>query len=263
MGVAPNGLPNLEELIAAITPETILIAAMYANNETGVLQPIREIGALAKKHKVLFFTDATQAVGKVPVDVREANIDLLALSAHKIYGPKGVGALYVRRKSPRVSLAAQIDGGGHERGFRSGTLNVPGIVGLGVACKRSKALMGIESERLRALRNTFEHWVLQQDGASINGGAANRLAHVSNFSLPTFTGSEWVSKLNNELAFSVGSACSSAANQPSHVLQAMGLPERVTNTSLRFSMGASTTAAALKEVQQQLEKLIAGKVQSV
>ncbi len=257
--VLESGLIDMGMLAAAIRPDTILIAVMYANNETGVLQPIKEIGALAKQHQVLFFTDATQAVGKVPVNVQDEGIDLLALSAHKLYGPKGIGALYVRRKGPRVSMAAQIDGGGHERGFRSGTLNVPGIVGIGAACQLSAGLMEQEAVRQAAMREQLEQWIRGQESASINGETAPRLPHVCNFALPAFNGAEWVSKLNNKIAFSVGSACTSASNQPSHVLKAMGLSDELIKASLRFSLGRDTRPEQLVWVSGRMEQLIAEK----
>ena len=182
LNVKPDGIIDLEELEASIRPTTILIAVMYANNETGTIQPVKEIGAIAKNHGVLFFTDATQAVGKIPVNVLEDEIDLMAFSAHKIYGPKGVGALYVRRKNPRVKITPQIDGGGHEKGLRSGTLNVPAIVGFGKAAELALNEMKTESKRLSALRDKFESEVLKLDGTAMNGSTVKRLPHVSNIS---------------------------------------------------------------------------------
>src|SRR5205085_5017993 len=180
--VKADGLIDLKELEAAIKPTTILIAVMYANNEIGVIQPVREISAIARKHGVLFFTDATQAVGKIPVDVNKDGIDLMAFSAHKMYGPKGVGALYVRRKNPRVKVTAQIDGGGHERGMRSGTLNVPGIVGFGKACEICINEMEEETARVSALRDKLETSLMKVEEAYINGSTQHRLPHVTNIS---------------------------------------------------------------------------------
>lgn len=257
--VSAQGLISLEDLEQAIKPDTILIAIMYANNETGVLQPVKEIGAIAKRHKVLFFTDATQAVGKVPVNVAEDNIDILVMSAHKLYGPKGIGALYIRRKGPRVSLTAQIDGGGHERGFRSGTLNVPGIVGLGMACDRSRVLLEAETVRQVALRTMLEQWIMQHPDAYIHSSEAPRLPHVCNFAIKGFDGAQWISKLNPIAAFSVGSACTSADNAPSHVLTAMGLPEEEVKASLRFSLGRGTTTEELHTVMMHMDRWLAEK----
>lgn len=235
------GLIDLEMLEQAIRPETILIAVMIANNETGVLQPIAEIGRLAKKHGVLFFTDATQAAGKIPVSVAEAGIDILALSGHKFYGPKGVGALYIRRRDPRVRLLAQIDGGGHERGFRSGTLNVPGIVGLGKAAGLAMSLMTEEKERLRGFRNRLEQSLLHIAGTEVNGGEAPRMAHVSNLSFAGVKAERLIAALNSQVAFSVGSACTSASKEPSHVLEAMGLSEERIQGAIRLSLGRFTS----------------------
>ncbi|HRX94741.1 MAG TPA: aminotransferase class V-fold PLP-dependent enzyme, partial [Chitinophagaceae bacterium] len=180
--VKPDGLIDLAELEAAIKPTTILIAIMYGNNEIGTIMPVKEISAIARKNGILFFTDATQAVGKIPVDVNKDGIDLLAFSAHKMYGPKGIGALYVRRKNPRVKVTAQIDGGGHERGMRSGTLNVPGIVGFGKACEICLNEMEKEGKRLSKLRDKLENALLQIEEAYVNGDKEHRLPHVSNIS---------------------------------------------------------------------------------
>ncbi|RYY56793.1 MAG: IscS subfamily cysteine desulfurase [Chitinophagaceae bacterium] len=236
-----NGLVNLEELEAAIRPDTILVCIMMANNETGVIQPIREIGAIAKKHQVLFFTDATQAVGKIPVDVREMGIDLLALSAHKIYGPKGVGALYVRRRDPRVRLAAQLHGGGHERGNRSGTLNVPGIVGLGKACAICAATMESEAVRLSSLREKLQKSLLQHADIRVNAAGAPRLPQTLNVSFSGIESQAMMMGFSGELAVSSGSACSSATLEPSHVLRAMGLSDEAALGAIRFSLGRFTT----------------------
>jgi cysteine desulfurase len=241
LSVGSDGLIDLEALQKAIRPDTILIAVMYANNETGVIQPAKQIGAIARQHKVLFFTDATQAAGKVKIDVQEENIDILALSAHKFYGPKGVGALYIKRKDPRVRLIAQIDGGGHERGYRSGTLNVPAIVGLGKAAEISILHLDEEAKRLGSLRDKLEQALLQIDGTRVNGNVQNRMAHVSNISFEKIKAERLVSLLNSEIAFSVGSACTSASKEPSHVLQAMGLEDQRIKGSVRLSLGKFTT----------------------
>jgi cysteine desulfurase len=258
LNVDPDGLINPETLQKAIRPDTILIAVMYANNETGVIQPVKQIGDIARRHKVLFFTDATQAVGKLKVDVQKDNIDILALSAHKFYGPKGVGALYIRRKDPRVRLMPQIDGGGHERGYRSGTLNVPGIVGLGKAAGISMAQMDAEAARLCNLRDELERVLLQLNGTRINGSVASRMAHVSNISFEKIKAERLVSLLNSEIAFSVGSACTSASQEPSHVLQAMGFDEERIKGSVRLSLGRYTTKAevdfAIAKFTEAIEK---------
>lgn len=250
--VDDQGLIDLAELEAAIKPETVLIAVMYANNETGVLQPVAEIGRLAKQYKVLFFTDASQAAGKIPVNVDAAGIDLLALSAHKFYGPKGVGALYVRRRDPRVRLLPQMDGGGHERGYRSGTLNVPGIVGLGKAAGLSMGQMESEQRQLRGLRDIMEQKLLALDGALVNGSKQQRMAHVCNLSFAGVKAERLVAALNSRLAFSVGSACTSASREPSHVLEAMGLGEEREKGAIRLSLGRFTTA---EEVQQAVASI--------
>jgi cysteine desulfurase len=241
LNVGVDGLIDLEALQQAVRPDTILIAVMYANNETGVIQPVKQIGAIARQHKVLFFTDATQAVGKVKIDVQEENIDILALSAHKFYGPKGVGAFYIRRKDPRVRLMAQMDGGGHERGYRSGTLNVPAIVGLGKAAEIGIAQMDKEALRLGKLRDKLEQALLQIEGTRVNGSVTNRMTHVSNISFEKIKAERLVSLLNSEIAFSVGSACTSASKEPSHVLQAMGLDEERIKGAVRLSLGKFTT----------------------
>lgn len=241
LGVGTDGWIDVEELQQAIRPDTILIAVMYANNETGVLQPVKQISAIARQHKVLFFTDATQAAGKIKIDVQEESIDILALSAHKFYGPKGVGALYIRRKDPRVRLIAQMDGGGHERGYRSGTLNVPAIVGLGKAAEISIEQMNIEMVRLGNLRDKLEQALLQIKGTRVNGNAINRLDHVSNISFEKIRAERLVSLLNGEIAFSVGSACTSASQEPSHVLKAMGFDEERIKGAVRLSLGKFTT----------------------
>jgi cysteine desulfurase len=236
-----EGFPDLKELEAAITPKTIMVAIMYANNEIGVINPIREISALAKKHGVLMMSDITQAAGKVPVDVNRDGIDLATFSAHKIYGPKGVGALYIRRKSPRVKVIAQIDGGGHERGMRSGTLNVTGIVGFGKACEISLQEMETEGKRLSVLRNKLEVALLQLEESYVNGSTVNRLPHVSNISFKYVEGDALMMGFNKNIALSSGSACTSASPEPSYVLKGLGLGDDLAHSSLRFGLGRFTT----------------------
>lgn len=256
LGVKENGLIDINELEAAIKPETILIAIMYANNETGVIQPVPAVGQIAKRHNVLFFTDATQAIGKIPVDVRKDNIDILALSGHKFYAPKGVGALYIRRKDPRVRLTVQMDGGGHERGYRSGTLNVPGIVALGKAAAICEEEMMIEAARLRVMREKLEGALLGIEGTLVNGSIPDRLPHVSNFSFNNIKAERLISLLNSKIAFSVGSACTSASQQPSHVLEAMGLDEKRIAGSVRLSLGRFTTDEEIEMAVSEMKKAI-------
>lgn len=239
--VNPEGLIDLKELENAITDKTILIAIMYGNNEIGVIQPVREISAIARKHGVLFFTDATQAVGKVPVDVQADGIDLMAFSGHKMYGPKGVGALYVRRKNPRVKVTAQMDGGGHERGMRSGTMNVPGIVGLGKACEICMNEMEAEAKRLSVMRDRLENALMELEEAYVNGSKEHRLPHVSNISFKYVEGEGLMMGFNKNIALSSGSACTSASLEPSYVLKALGLGDDLAHSSLRFGLGRFTT----------------------
>ncbi len=236
-----EGLINLEELEAAITDATILIAVMYGNNETGTVQPVKEISAIAKRRGVLFFSDATQAVGKIPVNVLNDGIDLLCLSAHKFYGPKGVGAIYIRRRDPRVRLQPQIDGGGHQRGVRSGTINVPGIVGLGTAAELCRLEMAGEMEKLCRLRDRLETGLLSITGTSVNGSRKNRLPQVCNIAFSDADSEVLLMSVNKDLALSSGSACTSASIEPSYVLRAMGLDENLAHSSLRFSVGRFTT----------------------
>lgn len=254
--VKSDGLIDLSELEAAIRPSTILIAVMYANNETGVVQPIKAIGAIAKKHGVIFFTDAAQAVGKIPVDVNEEGIDLMSFSAHKMYGPKGVGALYIRRRAPRVKITAQIDGGGHERGIRSGTLNVPAIVGFGKACDLAAKEMVAEGKRVNALRDKLEREILKTEGIQVNGSVSSRLQHVSNLSFRFVDGNALMIGLNKNIAVSSGSACTSASPEPSHVLKALGLEDDLANSSLRFSLGRNTTEEEVNYTIEQVTKIV-------
>jgi cysteine desulfurase len=239
--VDKEGLVNLAELEAAIKPTTILIAIMYANNEIGVIQPVRAISAIAKKHGVLVFSDAVQAVGKIPVNVSEDGIDIMAFTAHKMYGPKGIGALYVRRKNPRVKVTAQMDGGGHERGMRSGTLNVPGIVGFGKACELAREEMQKDAERLSLLRDKLETALLQIEETYVNGSRQHRLPHVSNVSFKYVEGEGLLMGFNKNIALSSGSACTSASLEPSYVLKALGLGDDLAHSSLRFGLGRFTT----------------------
>jgi cysteine desulfurase len=239
--VERDGRINLDDLRRAITPKTILISIMYANNEIGVVQPIAEIGKIAKEKGVFFHVDAVQAVGKIPVDVQKDGIDLMSISAHKIYGPKGVGALYVRRKNPRVQLSAIIDGGGHERGMRSGTLNVPGIVGLGKACEICQNEMAEESVKLRRLREKLTHSIMSRlDETYINGSLEHRLPHNINISFAYVEGESLLMGIN-DVAVSSGSACTSATLEPSYVLKALGVGEDLAHTSIRFGIGRFNT----------------------
>ncbi len=239
--VQPDGLIDLKALEAAMKPTTILVAIMYANNEIGVVQPVKEIAAIAKKHGALFFTDGVQAVGKIPVDVIADGIDIMAFTAHKMYGPKGVGALYVRRKNPRVKVTAQMDGGGHERGMRSGTLNVPGIVGFGKAAEIARTDMAADTERISKLRDKLENALKQIDESYVNGNPAHRLPHVSNISFKYVEGEGLMMGFNKDIALSSGSACTSASLEPSYVLKALGLGDDLAHSSLRFGLGRYTT----------------------
>jgi cysteine desulfurase len=260
--VQTSGLIDLDVLREAITDKTILISVMYANNEIGVIQNIREIGRIAKERGVLLHTDAVQAVGKIPVNVIQDNIDLLSLSGHKLYGPKGVGALYVRRKSPRVQLTAQMDGGGHERGMRSGTLNVPGIVGLGEACAICQKEMPEESVRLRELRDRLKDRLLANlDEVYINGSMESRLPHNLNASFAYVEGESLLMGIN-DVAVSSGSACTSATLEPSYVLKALGAGDDLAHSSIRFGLGRFTTeeevdyvAAKVIDVVKKLREL--------
>ena len=239
--VQPDGLIDLKALEAAIKPTTILISIMYANNEIGVLMPMKEISAIARKHGVLLFTDGTQAVGKIPVDVNKDGIDLMAFTAHKMYGPKGVGALYVRRKNPRVKVTAQMDGGGHERGMRSGTLNVPGIVGFGKACEIAMLDMEEDTKRISKMRDHLETELLKLEEAYVNGSREHRLPHVANISFKHVEGEGLLMGFNKNIALSSGSACTSASLEPSYVLKALGLGDDLAHSSLRFGLGRFTT----------------------
>jgi len=260
--VQQNGLVDLDQLKAAITDKTVLISIMHANNEIGVLQPIREIGRIARERGVLLHTDGTQAVGKVPVNVLDDNIDLMSISAHKMYGPKGVGALYVRRRNPRVQLTAQMDGGGHERGMRSGTLNVPGIVGLGEACALAQAEMPAESKRMAYLRDKLKDRLMNSlDEVYINGTMEHRLPNNLNISFAYVEGESLLMGIN-EIAVSSGSACTSATLEPSYVLKALGAGDDLAHSSIRFGLGRFNTeeevdyvAGKVIEVVKKLREL--------
>jgi cysteine desulfurase len=257
--VDAEGMINLEELEKAITPKTILIAVMYANNEVGVINPMREISAIARKHGVLVMSDAVQAVGKIPVDVNKDGIDLMAFTAHKMYGPKGVGALYVRRKNPRVKVTAQLDGGGHERGMRSGTLNVPGIVGFGKACEICRLEMETDTQRIQKLRDKLEVGLLQVEESYLNGHKLNRLPHVANISFKHVEGEGLLMGINKQIALSSGSACTSASLEPSYVLKALGLGDDLAHSSLRFGLSRFSTEEevdfTIKAVTDTVNKL--------
>ena len=239
--VNENGLIDPVELEAAIKPNTILIAIIYANNEIGTIMPLDEICAIAKKRGILVFSDATQAVGKIPIDVNKVGVDLMAFTAHKMYGPKGVGALYVRRKNPRVKITAQMDGGGHEKGMRSGTLNVPGIVGFGKACEICRTEMVEEAERISKLRDKLENGLLTIEEAYLNGNREHRLPHMTNISFKHVEAEGLMMGINKNIALSSGSACTSASLEPSYVLKALGLTDDMAHSSLRFGLGRNTT----------------------
>ena len=240
LSVGYDGMIDPAVIEAAIKPNTILVTVMYGNNELGVVQKITEIGAICKKHGVLFHSDATQAVGKIPVDVNADGIDLMAFTGHKMYGPKGVGALYVRRKNPRVKVTAQMDGGGHERGMRSGTLNVPGIVGLGKAAELCRLEMDDEAKRLSKLRDKLQIELTVLEESYVNGNTDHRLPHVANISFKYVEG-EGLMMAMKDLAVSSGSACTSASLEPSYVLKSLGLSDDLAHSSIRFGLGRFTT----------------------
>src|SRR5437588_6985335 len=252
--VQKDGRISLDELKAAITDKTILISIMTANNEIGVIQPIAEIGAIAKEKGILFHTDAVQAAGKVPFNVNELKVDMASLSAHKMYGPKGVGALYVRRRNPRVLLAPIIDGGGHERGMRSGTLNVPGIVGFGKAAELCKQEMATESERLRGLRDYLnEKLHTQLDELYINGSVEHRLPHNLNVSFAYVEGESLLMGIS-DVAVSSGSACTSATLEPSYVIRALGTDEELAHSSIRVGLGRFNSEEEVDYVTDRVSK---------
>ena len=251
--VKADGLIDIEDLRRAMDDKTILVSIMFANNEIGVIQPVTEIGKLCHEKGVIFHTDAVQAVGKIPVDVQAMNIDVLSLTAHKIYGPKGVGALYVRRRNPRVQISAQIDGGGHERGMRSGTLNVPSIVGLGKACEIAREEMAAEGARQQALRDRLKARLeAELDYVEVNGSWEHRLPGNLNMSFVYVEGESLLMGIN-DVAVSSGSACTSATLEPSYVLKALGLGDDVAHSSIRFGLGRFNTQA---EVDYVADKVI-------
>jgi cysteine desulfurase len=238
-----KGRVSAEQVRQAIRPETVLVSIMAANNEVGTLQPLAEIGRVCREQGVLLHTDATQAVGKVPIDVERDCIDLLSFSGHKFYGPKGCGGLYVRRKGPRVRLTPQMDGGGHESGFRSGTLNVPGVVGVGMACEVATERLEADARRIGGLRDRLERGILQRvAGVSINGDPEHRLPGTTNLAFAGIAeGDVLLSTLNRDVACSSGSACTSASMEPSYVLRALGLADELAYASVRFSLGRGNT----------------------
>ncbi len=254
--VAKDGRIDLDDLRRAITAKTILITIMYANNEIGVVQPIQEIGKIAKEKGILFHSDGVQAAGKIPVDVQRDNLDMISLTAHKLYGPKGCGALYVRRRNPRVQLSAQIDGGGHERGMRSGTLNVPGIVGFGKAAELCQNEMATESVRLSGLRDRLKDAVFAKlDEVYINGSMEHRLPHNINISFAFVEGESLLMGIN-DVAVSSGSACTSATLEPSYVLKALGVGEDLAHTSIRFGLGRFNTPEEVDYVTNRVIEVV-------
>lgn len=257
--VNAEGMIDLAELEKAITPKTILVAIMYANNEIGTVNPMREISAICRKNGVLVMTDGVQAVGKIPVDVNKDGIDLMAFTAHKMYGPKGVGALYVRRKNPRVKVTAQMDGGGHERSMRSGTLNVPGIVGFGKACEICMNEMQADTDRIVKLRDKLENGLMQVEESYLNGHKTSRLPHVANISFKHVEGEGLLMGINKHIALSSGSACTSASLEPSYVLKALGLGDDLAHSSLRFGLSRFSTEEevdyTIKAVTDTVNKL--------
>jgi len=256
LDVQHDGLIDLVELEAAITDKTILISIMWANNETGVIQPMKEIGDICQKHGILFMSDATQAVGKITTHPKEVGVHLMAFTSHKMYGPKGVGALFVNRKNPRVKVTAQMDGGGHERGMRSGTLNVPGIVGFGKAAALAKEEMHKDAARLSILRDKLEKAYMDTlEEVYINGNVNHRMPHVTNISFKHVEGEGLMMTFNQNIAVSSGSACTSASLEPSYVLVALGLGDDLAHSSIRFSLGRFTTD---EDIEYAIKAVTAG-----
>ncbi|GAB3006566.1 IscS subfamily cysteine desulfurase [Niabella terrae] len=255
--VDAGGRVDPEQLAAAIRPDTVLVAIMMANNETGVLQPVEEIGAICKQKQVLFFCDATQAAGKIPIDVETIQADLLCLSAHKIYGPKGVGALYIRSRNPRVKIRPQITGGGQQDGIRSGTQNVPGIVGLGKACAICGSDMDKEITRLTGLARELQAGIHQIPGTRLNGHPDLKLGHVLNFSFEDLNSAQLLRALTGKLAISAGSACTTGSLDPSYVLTAMGLEPALAKAALRFSIGRWTTTTEIRTALEWITETVA------
>ncbi len=254
LSVQKNGLLDLEMLKSAIRPDTILISVMAANNEIGVIQPLAEIGHISKEHKIIFHCDAAQAIGKIPIDVEKLKIDLMSISGHKIYGPKGIGALYIRRSHPRVRLEPVIHGGGHERGLRSGTLNIPGIVGLGKACEIARVTLSDSMEKMSALKKRLVDGILSQlTYVTLNGDQVHCLPGCVNVSFAYVEGESLLMGLNEEVALSSGSACTSASLEPSHVLKALGVDEDLVHTSLRFGVGRFNT---IEEIDYVIRRVV-------
>ncbi|HEY1232964.1 MAG TPA: IscS subfamily cysteine desulfurase [Candidatus Binatia bacterium] len=244
--VQTNGLLDLQRLEDSLTDKTILVSIMAGNNEIGTIQPVEDIGRLTRRRGILFHSDATQAVGKIPINVNQMGIDLLSLTAHKIYGPKGAGALYVRGANPRVKITPMLDGGGHERGMRSGTLNVPGIVGLGLACEVGQKEMGGEAERLIGLREHLRAGLFERlEDVYLNGDPVRRLPGNLNVSFAYIDGESLMMGLK-EIAVSTGSACTSASLEPSHVLKALGIEESLAHASIRFGIGRFNTVEEIE-----------------
>jgi len=255
--VGTDGLVDVEAIRRALTPKTILISVMFANNEIGTIQPIAQIGRLAKDKGIVFHTDATQAVGKIPVDVEVMGVDLLSCTAHLIYGPKGIGALYVRRKNPRVRISPMIDGGGHERGMRSGTVPVPLAVGFGQAAELCRELMPEESRRLAALRDRLQDQILSKvDEAYVNGHPEKRLPHNLNISFSYVEGESMLMGLNKDAALASGSACTSATLEPSYVISALGVDAELAHSSIRFGLHRFTTEEEVDFVGQRAVEVI-------
>lgn len=253
--VERDGRVDLKKLEEAITDKTILVSIMWANNETGVIQPMKEIGDICSKHGILFMSDATQAVGKIPVKPKEVGVHIMAFTGHKMYGPKGVGGLYVSRKNPRVKVTAQIDGGGHERGMRSGTLNVPGIVGLGAAAEIAKREMASDAERVSKLRDRLQAGLMAKlEEVYINGSEEHRMPHVTNISFKHVEGEGLMMCFNQNIAVSSGSACTSASLEPSYVLIALGLGDDLAHSSLRLSLGRFTTEQEIEDAIEAISK---------
>jgi len=255
LDVDDKGLVSLADLEAAIKPNTIMVSIMWANNETGVIQPMKEIGELCAKHGVLFMSDATQAVGKIKTHPKELGIHLMAFTGHKMYGPKGVGALFVNRKNPRVKVTSQMDGGGHERGMRSGTLNVPGIVGFGAAAEIARKEMDADAARLSVLRDKLEQAFMNNlEEVYVNGDVNNRMPHVCNISFKHVEGEGLMMTFNQEVGVSSGSACTSASLEPSYVLIAYGLGDDLAHSSIRFSLGRFTTEQDIDDTIEMVSK---------
>ena len=251
-----EGNIDLNELESVVTDKTIMVAGMYANNEIGTIAPIRQIADIAHKKGALMFSDATQAAGKISIDVDRDGIDLMAFTAHKMYGPKGVGALYVRRKNPRVKVTAQMDGGGHERGMRSGTLNVPGIVGFGKAAELAMMEMEIDAARLSVMRDRLENELCKIEESYVNGNRRSRLPHITNISFKYVEGEGLMMAFNQNIAVSSGSACTSASLEPSYVLKALGLGDDLAHSSIRFSLGRFTTDEQIQYTIDHVTKAV-------